>query len=50
VIARELDIPMISGAPLPPEISDGTALTIHAERGIVYEGDLTRPHDQDRNS
>jgi pyruvate kinase (EC 2.7.1.40) len=50
IVARELDIPMISGAPLPPHLSDGTNLTIHAERGIVYEGDLTRSHDQDRDS
>ncbi|WP_144901685.1 pyruvate kinase [Halobellus captivus] len=40
LVARELDIPMISGAPLPRRLSDGTTLTLHAERGVVYEGDL----------
>jgi pyruvate kinase len=42
LVARELDIPMISGAPLPRRLATGTTLTLHAERGVVYEGDLLR--------
>lgn len=38
VVARELGVPMISGAPLPPSIEDGTTVTLDAERGVVYEG------------
>ncbi|WP_259535966.1 pyruvate kinase [Halalkaliarchaeum sp. AArc-CO] len=41
VVARELGIPMVSGAPLPDRIADGTVLTLDAERGVVYEGDVT---------
>ncbi|MFB6156583.1 MAG: PEP-utilizing enzyme, partial [Haloferacaceae archaeon] len=42
LLARELGIPMISGAPLPPRVEDGTVVTLHAERGVVYEGDVVR--------
>jgi pyruvate kinase len=42
MIARELGIPMVSGAPLPDALADGTSVTLHAERGIVYEGDVIR--------
>ncbi|MEF8780997.1 MAG: pyruvate kinase, partial [Haloferacaceae archaeon] len=41
VVARELGIPMVSGAPLPERVTDGTVLTLDAERGVVYEGDVT---------
>ncbi len=41
MVARELDIPMISGAPLDPTIRDGDIITLDAERGVVYEGDVT---------
>ena len=47
LVARELDIPMISGAPLPTSLSPGTTLTLHAERGIVYEGDVIRHRTRD---
>ncbi|WP_227355531.1 pyruvate kinase [Haladaptatus salinisoli] len=40
LIARELDIPMVSGAPLGPEVDDGDTVTLDAERGVVYEGDV----------
>ncbi|ELZ91755.1 pyruvate kinase [Haloferax mucosum ATCC BAA-1512] len=40
LVARELDIPMISGAPLPKVVEEGALVTLHAERGIVYEGDV----------
>ena len=46
LVARELGIPMISGAPLPRSLSDGTTLTLHAERGVVFEGDLIRHGDR----
>jgi len=41
MIARELDVPMVSGAPLDPTIHDGDTVTLDAERGVVYEGDVT---------
>ena len=43
MVARELDVPMISGAPLDPAIRDGDTVTLDAERGVVYEGDVTHP-------
>ncbi|ELK45736.1 pyruvate kinase, partial [Haloferax sp. BAB-2207] len=46
LVARELDIPMVSGAPLPKTIAQGATVTLHAERGIVYEGDVIN-HDRD---
>ncbi len=41
VVARELGIPMISGARLPDSVVDGTVVTLDGERGIVYDGDIT---------
>ncbi|NEU57640.1 pyruvate kinase [Halorussus sp. MSC15.2] len=41
MIARELDIPMVSGAPLDPTIRNGDVVTLDAERGVVYDGDVT---------
>ncbi|WP_135533411.1 pyruvate kinase [Halostella pelagica] len=38
MVARELGIPMISDATL--EVPDGTVVTLDAERGVVYEGDV----------
>ena len=45
MVARELDIPMISGAPIHESITDGTVVTLDAERGVVYEGDVLK-HDR----
>ena len=47
LVARELDIPMISGAPLPDRVPSGAVLTLHAERGVIYEGDLIRHRRQE---
>jgi pyruvate kinase len=47
LVARELDVPMISGAPLPERVEAGTVVTLHAERGVVYEGNVIR-HDGER--
>ena len=42
IVARELDVPMVSGATLPPNaVSEGEVITLDAERGVVYEGDVT---------
>jgi pyruvate kinase len=46
LVARELNVPMISGAPIPRSVSDGATVTLHAERGIVYEGDVLRGDDR----
>lgn len=45
IVARELGIPMISGAPLPDN-TDGTTVTLDAERGVVYEGDIVHEETQ----
>ena len=37
VVARELDVPMISGASLPAGMEPGAIVTLDAERGIVYD-------------
>jgi pyruvate kinase len=42
MVARELELPMVSGAPLPDTIADGAIVTLHAERGVVYEGDIIK--------
>jgi len=42
VIARELGIPMLSSAPIPERIEDGETISLDAERGIVFEGDVRR--------
>ncbi|WP_224269942.1 pyruvate kinase [Haloprofundus salinisoli] len=42
LVAREVDIPMISGASLPEDVDDGTLVTLDAERGIVYDGNVIR--------
>jgi pyruvate kinase len=38
MVARELQIPMISGADL--DVPGGRALTLDAERGVVYDGEV----------
>jgi pyruvate kinase len=50
IIARELGIPMVSGAPLPDAIADGTTVTLDAERGVVYEGDIIRGENRESGS
>jgi len=42
VIAREIGIPMLSGAVIPEDIENGATLSIDAERGIVFDGDVLR--------
>ena len=37
IVARELDVPMISNASLPRDVESGTVVTLDAERGIVYD-------------
>jgi pyruvate kinase len=41
VVAREIGVPMVSGATLPEDVADGDVITIDGERGIVYDGDVT---------
>jgi pyruvate kinase len=50
MVARELDIPMISGAPIPESVAEGTTVTLHAERGIVYEGNIRTTDERDRHA
>ena len=42
MIARELGIPMVSGADLSA-VPEGTLATVDAERGVIYEGELADP-------
>jgi pyruvate kinase len=42
MVARELGIPMVSGADVG-ELAPGQTVTIDGERGVVYEGDVTKP-------
>ncbi|MEA1932696.1 MAG: pyruvate kinase [Euryarchaeota archaeon] len=42
VIARELGFPMLSGAVIPEGIDDGATLSIDAERGVVFDGNVLR--------
>jgi pyruvate kinase len=37
---------MVSGAPLPDRLSTGEILTLHAERGVVYEGNVIRKEER----
>jgi pyruvate kinase len=41
IVARELEVPMISDANLPAEVIDGAVVTLDAERGVVYEGPVS---------
>lgn len=46
IVARELDIPMVSNTEIPEEIVDGSMITLDAERGVIYEeaiGARTQP-------
>ncbi|MFB6188806.1 MAG: pyruvate kinase [Halapricum sp.] len=36
VLARELDLPMISNAAVPNDVGDGTTVTLDANRGVLY--------------
>ena len=40
VVARELGVPMVSGARLPERVADGSVVTVDGERGVVYDGDV----------
>ena len=42
LVARELGVPMVSGAPVPGEVVDGDVVTVYADRGVVYDGDVIR--------
>ncbi|MDL5361740.1 pyruvate kinase [Halalkalicoccus sp. NIPERK01] len=45
MVARELGIPMVSGADLS-DVPDGTTVTVDAERGVIYEGELASPTER----
>lgn len=40
VVAREVGFPMISDASIPDSIADGETISVDAERGIVFDGDV----------
>jgi pyruvate kinase len=41
LVARELNIPMVSGVDLSPDVAEGTTVTLDGERGVLYAGDIT---------
>ncbi|MFB6171618.1 MAG: pyruvate kinase [Haloarculaceae archaeon] len=43
IIARELGVPMVSGAVL--DLPDGAVVTVDGERGVVYRGDVRGPRE-----
>ncbi|MCL7417318.1 MAG: pyruvate kinase [Halalkalicoccus sp.] len=45
MVARELGIPMVSGADLS-DVPGGTTVTVDAERGVIYEGELASPNER----
>jgi pyruvate kinase len=47
MVARELEIPMISGAPVAETVLDGDVVTLDAERGVLYAGAVERGGDRD---
>jgi pyruvate kinase len=42
VLARELDIPMISGATVPDDVENGAVVTLDADRGVLYRDAVGR--------
>jgi len=40
IVAREIGVPMISDAVLPPDLAEGAVVTLDAERAVVYEGSV----------
>jgi pyruvate kinase len=46
IVARELGVPMISGATLPASLADGAVVTLDGERAVVYDGDVTGAGDR----
>jgi len=47
MVARELDIPMVSGVPVD-SLTEGLTVTLDAERGVVYEGAIRSRDTDDR--
>jgi len=46
MVARELDIPMVSGAELGGDVEVGETVTIDAQRGVVYAGDVVSARER----
>ncbi len=42
VVARELGIPMVSDVSIPDSVEDGRTVSVDAERGIVFDGNVLR--------
>jgi pyruvate kinase len=41
IVARELGVPMVGAADLPTDLEAGGTVTLDAERGVLYAGDVT---------
>ncbi|SNZ13298.1 pyruvate kinase [Natronoarchaeum philippinense] len=50
LVARELDIPMVSGAAVGDGVDDGDTVTIDAQRGVVYAGDVVSARERAERS
>ncbi len=46
IVARELGVPMVAGVTIPESVADGAVVTLDGERGVVYDGDVTRDADR----
>ena len=40
IVARELEVPMICDAEVPPDVQEGSEVTLDAERGVLYADPL----------
>ncbi len=47
-LARQLDIPMVANADITGQLSDGDTVTLDAERGVVYAGEVRQLGPDDR--
>ena len=47
-LARELDIPTVAGADITGELSEGDTLTLDAERGVIYGGEVGQLEPDER--
>ncbi|WP_248908935.1 pyruvate kinase [Halocatena marina] len=46
IVARELGVPMVSGASID-DLPVGTTVTLDGERGVVYSGDVKQSNDRE---
>jgi pyruvate kinase len=50
IVARELGVPMICSATVPPDVDEGRVVTLDGERGVLYADPLQGERIADRSS